>query len=175
MMYRPTAFLFCSLLVTLVGCGRQDIRLKILDYEGLEKLISLQRGKVVVLDAWSTGCPPCVREFPDLVAMHRRIGPDRLACISLSFDYEGIGKPEDQAPPVLAFLRSQGATFENVLASEEPVAFYKKLEIPSVPAVFVYDRQGKLRERFQDDSSHANGKPLYERVESLVNELLAEK
>ena len=156
------------------AAGTPGVSLKTLDCAGLERLIAGKRGKVVVLDAWSTACPPCIKNFPDLVALHRQIGAERLACISLSLDYEGIGKPDDVAPAVLAFLRKQGATFDNVLASDEPEAIYKKLEIASIPAVFVYDARGKLRQKFTDG---AGGKesPVYRRVEALVKKLLAEK
>jgi thiol-disulfide isomerase/thioredoxin len=151
-----------------------QISLKILDYAGLQQLIASKRGKVVVLDAWSTGCPPCLKSFPDLVALQRKIGPDRLACISLSLDYEGIGKPEDVEPAALEFLRKQGATFDNVLASEEPESIYKELGIASIPAVFVFDVSGALRKKFTAGAS-SKGKPVYELVEESVEQLLAEK
>jgi thiol-disulfide isomerase/thioredoxin len=150
-----------------------NVTLKILDYAGLEQLIASKHGKVVVLDAWSTGCPPCMKSFPDLVALQRKIGPERLACISLSLDYEGIGKPEEAVSAPLAFLRKQYATFDNVLSSEEPEAMYKKLGITSIPAVFVYDSSGTLRKKFTEGAG-SKEKPLYEQVEAVVVQLLGE-
>ena len=165
------AILGCA---AIAGCGRPEPTLKILDYAGLERLIASKRGEVVVVDAWSTACPPCVRDFPKLVALDRKYAAQGLACISLSFDYEGTGRPEEQSPRVLDFLRKQGATFDNVLSSEDPDAMYKKLDLASVPAVFVYDRQGKLAARLQEADAGAAEKPLYDRVETLVTKLLAE-
>src|ERR1700730_7350526 len=52
-----------------------EVTLTILDYAGLQQLIASKRSKVVLLDAWSTGCPPCLKSFPDLVALQRKIGP----------------------------------------------------------------------------------------------------
>jgi hypothetical protein len=49
---------------------------------------------------------------------------------------------------VLAFLEKQKATFANVLSSTPDSDLYEKLDIPSIPAVFVYDRDGKLAKRF---------------------------
>jgi thiol-disulfide isomerase/thioredoxin len=149
------------------------VQLKILDFAGLERLIASKRGQVVVVDAWSTACPPCMRDFPQLVALDRKYAAKGLACISLSFDYEGIGRPEEQSPRVLEFLRKKGATFDNVLSSEDPDAMYKKLDLASVPAVFVYDRKGKLRERLQEAAVDSGEKSLYDRVEILVAKLLA--
>ena len=153
------------------GYSSDDVRLKTLDYDGLQMLIASKQGKVVVLDVWSTGCPPCMKSFPDLVALQRRIGPERLACVSLSLDYEGIGKPEDVAPDVLKFLRKQQATFDNVLSSEEPEAIDKKLGIASIPAVLVFDTKGRLQKRFVDGSVEKQ-RPLDEQVEACVSALL---
>ncbi len=144
------------------------VKVQILNYDGIESLIASKRGKVVVVDVWSTGCPPCIKNFPDLVALQKRIGPEQLACISVSLDFEGIGKPEDRLPDVRKFLERQGATFDNVLASEEPTAIYKKLEIPSLPAVFVFDRKGNPRRRFLN--AEKAGESEYQEVGRLVDE-----
>ena len=153
--------------------AQDAVQLKILDFAGLERLVASKRGQVVVVDAWSTSCPPCVAEFPRLVALDRKYAAQGLACISLSMDFGGTGKPEDAAPPVLDFLRKQGATFENVLSAEDPDAMFNKLELASPPAVLVYDRQGKLREHMEEAADGAGKKPLYDRVEILVQKLLA--
>lgn len=149
-----------------------DITLQVLDYEGIQRLIAAQQGKVVVLDCWSTSCEPCMKEFPGLVALHRKYGPERVACISLSFDYEGLGKPEDVQQPVLEFLRRQQATFTNVLSSDESDVLYERFQLSSIPAVFVYDQQGKLVKRFtaSDPSQPAF---TYRDVEQFVEQLLA--
>ncbi len=148
----------------------RTVSLKILDYQGLLDLIASHKGKVVVMDAWSTSCAPCIKEFPKLVALHHKFGPDRVACISLSFDYEGIGRPEDVSGPVLDFLRKMGATFDNLLSSEESTELYAKLELAAIPAVFVYDQNGQLRKRFDNAQG---GKPFtYDDVERLVADMV---
>lgn len=150
-----------------------DVKVQILDFEGITQLVAAHKGQVVVMDGWSTSCLPCMREFPNLVKLHKKYGPDKLVCISLSFNYEGIGKPEDAEviEPVLAFLRRQGATFENVLSSEESDVLYEKFKLASIPAVFVYDQEGNLRKRFDsEDGRHFT----YADVEKLVVQLLEE-
>jgi thiol-disulfide isomerase/thioredoxin len=187
------ALAVCGLIVGIFGCRKSDsaasspaangsisangnnsaVSLRMLDYDGLQRLIAEKHGKVVVVDAWSTSCPPCVKSFPDLVALQRKIGPERLACISLSLDYEGSSPPDKVAPAVREFLTKQQATFDNVLASEEIFTMLRKLAVSSPPAVFVYDRTGMLREKFTEVSS--KGRPMYERVEELVEQLLKDK
>ena len=191
----PLAFAICGLIVGLIGCHKSDsatslpastaqsgrtlagqnhgVDLQICDYDQLQQLIAKKRGKVVVVDAWSTSCPPCVKSFPDLVALHQKIGPERLACISLSLDYDGSSSLDRVGPMVLAFLTNQQATFDNVLASEEIFTMLRKLGASSPPAVFVYDRTGKLREKFTEASG--KGRPVYEQVEELVGQLLKDE
>ncbi|MDZ4819766.1 MAG: TlpA disulfide reductase family protein [Planctomycetota bacterium] len=152
-----------------------DIKLQNLDYAGIEELIASKKGKVVVVDYWSTYCAPCLKEFPNLIALSDRVGPEQLACISVSLDYDGYGKLEEVTPKVLKFLLAKEATIDNVLASEESDAMFKKLDIPSIPAVFVYDRTGKLRKRYDSRSAKNDGPFSYEQVNKLVDELLAEK
>lgn len=144
-----------------------DVKLSIKSFDEIEALVASKRGKVVVMDAWSTACPPCMKDFHNLVELGKQYGGDELACISLSFDFEGIGKPQDVQPPVLKFLQSQGATFDNVMSNEESDVLYRKFKLNSVPAIFVYDRSGKLRERFENEGA-------YEKVRPLVAELIKE-
>ena len=108
-----------------------------------------------------------MQEFPKLVELHKKYGPDKVACISLSFDYEGIGKPEDVQDDVLEFLKKQNATFDNVLCSEESDELYKKLKLASIPAVYIFDREGKPAKRFTGEEAYAE---LPELVEKLVGE-----
>jgi thiol-disulfide isomerase/thioredoxin len=125
------------------------------------------------MDAWSTSCPPCLKELPRLVALHKQHSKDGLACISLSFDYEGIGSPEKVKPQVEEFLISQGAGFDNVLSTEESDSLYRKFKLASVPAVFVYDREGKLAKRFDNESAATEEDAFtYEQVSQLVQELI---
>jgi thiol-disulfide isomerase/thioredoxin len=159
-------FLFAA-----VGCNttaespaKPAVALKTLDYNAIQELIASHKGKVVVMDCWSTSCEPCMREFPKLVALHKKHGADKVACISLSFDYEGIGKPEEVRPGVLEFLEKQQATFDNILCSEESDTLRKKMELSSIPAVYVYDRDGNAK-RFE-------GEEVYKEVPALVEKLV---
>jgi len=155
--------------------AQSTVELKLVDHAGLLAEVARQRGKVVVLDCWSTSCPPCVREFPRLVDLQNRHG-DQIACLSLSLDYEGLDKPEELLPPVRTFLEQvQAGRLVNMLASEESDSLYPKLGIDSVPAVFVYGRDGTLLQRFdEDDSTKRLGRPFtYDDVETVVKQALA--
>jgi thiol-disulfide isomerase/thioredoxin len=121
------------------------------DWAGVEQLVKSHAGKVVVIDLWSTSCIPCRREFPNLVKIHQELG-DRVACISVSTDYDGIpSKPaESYRTKVLDFLTKQHAAFDNVLASVPAEDLFNALKIGSIPAVLVYDQRGQRVKVFAD-------------------------
>jgi thiol-disulfide isomerase/thioredoxin len=156
-----------------LGCGTAaapPVSLALVDQAGLDAEIARHRGKVVVLDCWSTSCPPCVKEFPRLVDLAGRYGDD-VVCLSLSFDYEGIGSPEDAVPRVRTFLEAVGAgRVVNLLGREEADSLAKKLDIVSVPVVYVYGPDGGLVRRFdEDDAAKRLGRPFnYDDVEAAV-------
>jgi hypothetical protein len=76
---------------------------------------------------------------------------------------------------VIKFLRAQGATFENLISNEESDVLYRKFKLGAVPAVFVYDRAGQLRKRFDNQKAKTKAEAFtYEQVGQLVAELLAE-
>lgn len=163
------------------GCGRTPVapppaavQLDLVDHAELMQRVRAHAGKVVVLDCWSTSCPPCVREFPGLVRL-AAAHPQAVACLSLSFDYEGIGSPETAADQVRGFLASVGAgKIENLLAREEADAMYRALELDSVPAVYVWKPDGSLARRFDDDDAKRRlGRPFtYADVEAEVQACL---
>ena len=144
---------------------------RLVDHAELMATVASHRGRVVVLDCWSTSCPPCLREFPGLVALARR-HPD-VVCLSLSFDYEGIGRPEDALPRVRTFLEQVAAgPVHNLLSREESDVMARRLDIASVPAVFVWGPDGALVRRFDDDSAARQKRPFtYADVEAEVRRL----
>jgi thiol-disulfide isomerase/thioredoxin len=152
------------------------VSVSLVDYDGLMDEVGKHRGKVVVLDCWSTSCPPCVKEFPGLVALAAAHGGD-IVCMSLAIEYDGIGTPDEYVPPVQAFLEKIDAkSIKNFIASQEADVMYKKLDLASVPAIFVWGRDGALAIRYDDDmASRSLGRPFtYDDVETTVAAILAD-
>jgi len=149
------------------------VTLDLVDHEGLLEKIASGKGKVVVLDCWSTSCPPCIKEFPGLLELQKTFG-DEVLCLSLSFDYEGIGEVEEVVPRVRGFLEKVGATIPNMLSKEESDVMLTKLDLVSVPGIFVYSPDGSLAKRFDDDmaSTELGRAFTYADVEGEVRTLL---
>ena len=130
----------------------------------------------MVLDVWSTYCDPCVREFPNLVALQKRFA-DKIRCISFDTDYAGAVNepPESFRRTVLDFLTKQKATgLLNVISSVPSEDFYNKIHLGGPPAVFVYDQAGKLVKRFDNSQVPKTPELTYQHdVVPLVEKLLS--
>jgi thiol-disulfide isomerase/thioredoxin len=154
------------------------VTIRIASWEETLKLVEGHEGKVVVLDAWSTSCQPCMKEFPNLVNLHKKHAGQGLVCMSLSCDYAGIKSkpPEFYKERVLRFLTKQGATFENILANVPSDELFDKMQLSSIPAVYVFGRDGKLVKRFDNEKAvKEEDNFTYEDVTKLVEKLLAAK
>ncbi len=53
------------------------IKVTPVDFAGFEAEIAKLKGKLVVVDVWSTGCPPCMKEYPKLVELSKKSGPTK--------------------------------------------------------------------------------------------------
>lgn len=153
---------------------KSEVKVQILDWAGTQKLIASKKGKIVVLDVWSNSCAPCLEEFPNLVALSQRNHPE-IVCMSLNLDYIGLKKrpPEHYQEKVLKFLKEQDARFDNILSSEKDETMYEHLGIPSIPAVFVYGRDGKLAKVFENSEAKTEADNFtYKDVNAFVETLL---
>jgi thiol-disulfide isomerase/thioredoxin len=143
--------------------------LKVVKYADLGKAIRALKGKVVVVDIWSTSCPPCMREFPHLVDLHAKYAAAGLVCVSVSMD----GPPKREK--ALTFLTRMKAGFPNYLLEEDMGFAFDRWDIKGIPAVFVFRRDGKRAAKFNNDDSDKPAFSYEKEIEPLVRTLIAEK
>ena len=128
-----------------------------------KRLASNKQAKWTLVDAWGTTCGPCKENFPHLVEMHKKYGPQGLAVVSLSLDDPTDDKAVADAEK---FLKEKKATFTNVLLNEDYGDGFDKLDINAIPAVFLYGPDGKEVKRFTMDDP--NDQFTYEDVEREI-------
>lgn len=90
--------------------GRPAPPLIVKDISGRQIDLAALKGKTVLLDFWTTWCPPCITDGPALDKLHRRYGQDALAIV-------GISVSEDREV-VERFLRRTPRAFPVVLTTE---------------------------------------------------------
>jgi thiol-disulfide isomerase/thioredoxin len=122
--------------------------------------LSDYKGKVVVVDAWATWCPPCRAMIPHSKKLVERMKDKPFALISISFD----AKKET----VTKFLKDNEMPWVHWFNGEEgPIG--KDLEIQFFPTIYVVDANGVIRYKNLRD------KKLDKAVDELVKEAEAKK
>ena len=81
--------------------------LETIDAAGVAALARNSTQKLRLINVWATWCVPCVKEFPSLVSLSRRLGNRDFELITISVD-----DPKDQAK-VQQFLDKQHAAIPN--------------------------------------------------------------
>jgi thiol-disulfide isomerase/thioredoxin len=129
-----------------------EVAVDIKSWEEIQQWVAGQTGKVVVVDVWSTSCLPCVKELPNFVALHEELA-GKIACASVNIDYYGAENetPEDLKPRIQEFLTAKRATMQNFISSDPDEEVHKQIDTAAIPAVLVYDREGKLHTTFNND------------------------
>lgn len=152
------------------------VDVEVADWESIQAWVKQQHGKVVVIDLWSTMCLPCMKEFPNFVAMSRKY-EGQIACASVSVDFIGgpDGVSDELVQRVTEFLADSQSTMKNFVASDSDETVLGKVEAVSVPVSLIYDAEGNLHQMFAEGlGSGENGAFNYANdVQPVVEKLLA--
>jgi peroxiredoxin len=116
-------------------------------------------GKVMLVNFWATSCAVCVREMPQLAALHQRLaarGYDTLA-VAMAYD-----------PPahVANFVATRSLPF-GVAIDNTGVIARAFGDVRETPTSVLVDKQGRIVRRYV-------GAPDFDALRALVEQLLAE-
>jgi thiol-disulfide isomerase/thioredoxin len=120
--------------------------LRPLDEKAYTQLTASHQGSVLLVDFWATWCPPCREELPQLIRLARDYRSRGLRLVTISCD-----EPEDQSKAA-QFLTQNGAAdpgYRKQVAEDEAfIDFVDKKWSGALPALFLYDRSGRLARSF---------------------------
>jgi cytochrome c biogenesis protein CcmG/thiol:disulfide interchange protein DsbE len=105
------------------------------------KKVSLSdfRGKVILLNFFTTWCPPCRIEIPELVKIHQQNKNKGLVVLGVSLD-------KDVVPFMLKnFVKDMKIPYPVLMGTEEVADTYL---ITGVPVTVVITKDGKVHKRF---------------------------
>lgn len=136
------------------------------DLEG--KIISLKdyRGKVVLVDFWSTWCTSCIRRMPYIKDVYTKYKADGFevisGCLNNADKLEEVKEIEKRIDGGWPTMLIGGSAKEGTLGHK----IWKKYGFSAVPVLFLFDKQGKLR--------MFNGVLADGNFEDIIEKLLAE-
>jgi len=128
----------------------------LLDTDGNNISLSDFKGKIVIVNFWTTWCGPCRYEIPDLVELYKKYNKD-LIVLGISLDYDG--------PSVVPqFEESIGGVNYPLLYGNNDVAnLYGG--VSGVPTTFIIDRNMQVFKKYLGYQSH-------EVIEKDINDLI---
>lgn len=113
------------------------------DAPAIQELVRAQQGRVVLLNFWATWCPPCLVEFPEIVALEKEFRSRGLTVISVSAD-----SPKRVESDLIPFLEKHPPSFPiYVMQTDDVDAFMHRIDPEwdgTLPTTFFIDRQGKI-------------------------------
>jgi thiol-disulfide isomerase/thioredoxin len=118
------------------------------------KLLAGNRGKIVLLNFWATWCEPCRHELPALAELERRLRRRGLVVATVSAD-----DPE-QEKEAIELLRKSGipepAYITRARNDEAFIDFIDPKWSGALPAMFLYDREGRRAASFIGETDAAD-------------------
>lgn len=127
--------------VTVVGAvgihiPAPDFSLK--DLNGRKVGLSDLKGKAIVLNFWSTTCPPCVAELPSLNTLYRDLRGNGLVVLGIALDASDT--------PVRELSRRLRIEYPILMDSSQEV-YFDSYSLFGQPVSVLIDRSGTVREK----------------------------
>jgi peroxiredoxin len=116
------------------------------DLNGKTVQLSDFKGKVVILDFWTTWCPPCRAELPDFVALQKQYADKGVVIVGVSLDQGGPGV-------VSSFVKSHGIDYRIVIGNDNVATAYGNIQ--AIPTTFVIDRKGVIAAKHEGQTDKA--------------------
>ena len=128
-----TTLAACALLCVLASCPSQTWGMERVDYQGLQNYLAANKGVAVLVNYWSTACPPCLKEIPGLMALRVEIPQDQLHIVGVSLDFDPGAAQR--------YIENTRLNYPSFLADPDILS---QLDSPLIPQTMLYDRQGAL-------------------------------
>lgn len=130
--------------------GRPAPSFRVLDLEGKQVALSDFRGKVVMLDFWSTSCGPCIMSFPHIEELHRKYAKESVAILGVNGDAlppvtqpSAATQPAARFEPIARFLKAKKITYPQLMDVDSEIS--EAYRVSGIPCVIMLDKAGVIR------------------------------
>ena len=124
-----------------------------IDESGFQKLTASNKGKVVIYDFWATWCASCRAELPALIKLDKKLHASGFELVTISAD-----EPEDagRAAKLMEQAGVPHPAYQKSAKNDEK--FIDSVDHSwsgALPAMFLYDRQGRRARSFIGETDAA--------------------
>ena len=123
----------------------------------------LTDGKLVFLNFWGTWCPPCRRELPDIVELHKE-APEDVVVVGIALEHDPTMAARFDR--VQKFAKAKGLPYRNFVVSKQDVSRGFG-PISAVPTTMIIDKEGNIAETLIGMKSKAAFQQAIDRVRKL--------
>jgi thiol-disulfide isomerase/thioredoxin len=124
--------------VSVAETGKPFPALTLIDTSGIEFPLSNLKGKIVLLDVWSSWCGPCREEIPALIKLYKKYNSKGFEIVSISMDeqkQQWLTAIKEDKQPWKAYCE-----FRNWRSNK----FASRFSVYAIPANFLIDQNGIL-------------------------------
>lgn len=114
--------------------GKPAPGFSVLSSTGEKVSLSQYKGKVVFLHFWSTTCPPCVKEIPEVEKLYQKYKGKDFVVLPIALD--------DTKETVAAFQKTVPFSFTVYFDSTDNAAF--QYGVTGYPETFIINKKGEI-------------------------------
>ena len=160
---KPSALVLLLLLSFTLPVMSQDV--KVLDFEGLEPILSIRNDTTYIVNFWATWCIPCVKELPYFQKIDSKYKDDNVKVLLVSLDF--LKHIDTRLKP---FIEKHKISAEVILLNDPDANSWIDKVSPewsgALPATVIYNRNFHA---FYEKSF------TYEELQSIINQNLIQK
>lgn len=134
--------------------GKPAPELSLTDMTGQHVSLAGLKGKTVLLDFWTTWCPPCRADAPAIDKLYKQYGDKNLAIIGISVS--------EERELVEKFLKQHPHFFPIALTTENELP--RTYQIGVFPTYIVIDPDGSVRSAVQGDQGFGELRKLLKKA-----------
>ena len=141
------AILF-PILFALASCSKApEATLKGLDDQEHTLSEYIDQGKWTIVNVWSTGCPYCRMEMPELQDFYDTHKDKDATVLGIAVDFPGFGYPDLHT--VKAYTLDYFIDFPSLLADADQASELIGAQVKMIPITFFYNPNGKMVGRWE--------------------------